>query len=115
MHINEPKIIRRISDDDKTTRVSDKPPFCFKMAEEFIWGILRENNVELSKNTLNFYLKKVPEDHKDLYNSMRVRIGRNNALKNFISVYQELEPSDFGRIMAYLTMVSKIKCESQSK
>ena len=71
--------------------------------------------MELSKNTLNFYLKKVPEDHKDLYNSMSVRIGRNNALKNFISVYQELEPLDFGRIMAYLTMVSKIKCESQSK
>ena len=48
MHINEPKIIRRISEDDKTTRVSDKWSFCFKMAEELIWIILRENNVELS-------------------------------------------------------------------
>ena len=115
MHINKPKIIRRISDDDKTTRVSDKRPFCFKMAEELIWGILRENNVELSKDTLNFYLGKMLGDHKDLYNSVSARIGRNNALKNFISVYQELEPSNFGRIMAYLTMVSKIKCESQSK
>ena len=64
--------------------------------------------MELSKDTLNFYLSKVPEDHKVFYNSMSVRIGRNNALKNFISVYQELEPSNFGRIMAYLTMVSKI-------
>ena len=111
--MNEPKIIRRISDDDKTTKVSDKRPFCFKMAEELIWGILRENNVELSKDTT--YLKKVLEDYKDLYSSMSARIGRNNALKNFISVYQELEPSNFGRIMAYLTMVSKTKCESQSK
>ena len=67
MHINEPKIIRRIFDDDKTTRVSDKWPFCFKMAEELIWIILRENNVELSQDTLNFHLKKVLEDHKDLY------------------------------------------------
>ena len=115
MHINEPKIIRRISDDDKTTRVSDKRPFCFKMSEELIWGILRENNVELSKDTLNFYLKKVLEDHKDLYNSMSVRIGRNNVLPNLVSIYQELEPSNFDRIMAYLTMVCKIKCESQSK
>ena len=115
MHINEPKIIRRISDDDKTKRVSDKRPFCFKMPEELIWGILRENNVELSKDTLNFYLKKVLEDHKDLYNSMSVRIGRNNVLPNLVSIYQELEPSNFGRIMAYLTMVCKIKCESQSK
>ena len=68
MHINELKIIRRISDDDKTTRVSDERPFCFKMVNELIWSILRENNVELSKDTLNFYLKKVLEDHKDLYN-----------------------------------------------
>ena len=102
------------TDDDKTTRVSDKRPFCFKMAEELIWGILRENNVELIKDTLNFYLKKVLEDHKDLYNSMSVCIGRNNVLPNLVSVYQELEPSNFGRIMTYLTMVSKIKCESQS-
>ena len=58
--------------------------------------------VELSKDTLNFYLKKVLENHKDLYNSMSARIGRNNVLKNFVSVYQELEPSNFGRIMAYL-------------
>ena len=47
MHINEPKIIRRISDDDKTTKVSDEWPFCFKMEEELAWSILRENNVEL--------------------------------------------------------------------
>ena len=68
--------------------------------------------MELSKDTLNSYLKKVLEDHKDLYNSMSARIGRNNVLKNLVSIYQELEPLNFGRIMAYLTMVSKIKCES---
>ena len=71
--------------------------------------------MELSKDTLNFYLKKVLEDHKDLYNSMSVRIGRNNVLPNLVSTYQELEPSNFGIIMAYLIMVCKIKCESQSK
>ena len=78
------------------------------MSEELIWGILRENNVELSKDTLNFYLKKVLEDHKDLYNSMSVRIGRNNVLPNLVSIYQELEHSNFARIMAYLTMVCKM-------
>ena len=113
--MNEPKLIRRISDDDKTTRVSDKRSFCFKMAEELIWSILRENNAVLSKDTLIFYLKKVLEDHEDLYNSMSARIGINKVLKNLVSIGQELEPSNFGRIMAYLTMVSKIKCESLSK
>ena len=43
--------------------------------------------MELSKDTLNFYLKKVLEDHKDLYNSMSVRIGRNNVLKNLVSIH----------------------------
>ena len=71
--------------------------------------------MELSKDTLNFYLKKVLEDHKDLYNSMSAHIRRNIALKNFILIYKELASSNFDRIMAYLTMVSKIKCESQSK
>ena len=85
------------------------------VAVSLSWSILRENNVELSKNTLFFYLKKVLEDHKDLYNSMSARIGINNVLKNLVSIYQELEPLNFGRIVAYLTMVSKIKCESQSK
>ena len=86
------------------------------MAEELIWIILRENNVELSQDTLNFHLKKVLEDHKDLYNSMSARIGRNNVLKNLVSIYQELEPSNFGRIMAYLTMVSKMSdyCDTET-
>ena len=48
---------------------------------------LRENNVELIQDTLNFYLK----DHKDLYNSMSACIGRNNVLKNLVSIYQKLE------------------------
>ena len=40
---------------------------------------------------------------------MSARIGRNNVLKNLVSIYQELEPSNFGRIMAYLAMVFKIR------
>ena len=48
--------------------------------------------MELSKDTLNFYLNKVLEDHKDLFNSTSARIGRNNVLKNLVSIYQELEP-----------------------
>ena len=56
------------------TKVADNSPFYFKMAEELIWCILRESNEESSKNTSNFVLKKVLEDHKDLYNSMSARV-----------------------------------------
>ena len=56
------------------------------MAEELIWCILRECNVESSKNTSNFVLRKVLEDHKGLYNSMSAHIGRNNVFKNLVSI-----------------------------
>ena len=39
---------------------------------------------------------------------MIVRIGRENILENLCIIYQELEPSNFGRIMAYLTLVFKV-------
>ena len=47
---------------------------------------------------------------------MSARIGRNNVLKNLVSIYQELEPSNFGRIRAYLTMVSKMSdyCDNET-
>ena len=47
----------------------------------------KESNVESSKSTSNFVLKKVLKDHKDLYNSMSARIGRNNVLKNLVSIH----------------------------
>ena len=57
------------------------------MVKELIWCILRESNVESSKSTLSFYLKKVLENHKHLYNSTSSRIGRNNVLKNLVSIH----------------------------
>ena len=46
---------------------------------------------------------------------MSARIGRNNVLKNLVSIYKELEPSNFG-FMTYLTMVSKMSdyCDTQT-
>ena len=39
---------------------------------------------------------------------MIARIGRENALENLCVFYQELEPSNFGRFLAYLTLVFKV-------
>ena len=74
--MNQPRVNQQFSDADKTTKVPDNSPFYL----ELIWCTLRESNVESSKNTLSFYLKKVLEDHKHLYNSTSSRIGRNNVL-----------------------------------
>ena len=85
--MNQPRVSRQISDADKTTKVPDNSPFYFKMVRELIWCTLRESNVESNKNTSSFYLKKVLEDHKHLYNSTSSRIGRNNVLKNLVSIH----------------------------
>ena len=99
----------------KQRELSDLSPFCFKMAEGLIMGILRENNIELSENTFRFHLKLLLEKHGGLFESMIARIGRENVLENLCVIYQELEPSNFGRIMAYLTLVFKVSdfCEPE--
>ena len=77
--------------------------------------VLRENNIELSENTFRFHLKLLLEKHEGLFESMIARIGRENVLENLCVIYQELEPSNFGRIMAYLTLVYKVSdfCEPE--
>jgi hypothetical protein len=85
------------------------------MAERLIMRVLRENNIELSENTFRFHLKLLLEKHGGLFESMIARIGRENVLENLCVIYQELEPSNFGRIMAYLTLVFKVSdfCEPE--
>jgi hypothetical protein len=75
------------------------------MAEGLIMGVLRENNIELSENTFRFHLKVLLEKHGGLFESMIARIGRENVLENLCVIYQELEPSNFGRIMARVDSV----------
>jgi hypothetical protein len=70
--------------------------------------VLRKNNIELSENTFRFPLKVLLEKHGGLFESMIARIGRENVLENVCVIYQELKPSNFGRIMAYLTLVFKV-------
>ena len=63
-------------------------------------AVLRENNIELSENTFRFHLKVFLEKHGGLFESMIARVGRENVLENLCVIYQELDPSNFGRIMA---------------
>ena len=78
------------------------------MAEGLVMEVLKENNIELSESTFRFHLKVLLEKYEGLFESMIVRIGRENVLENLCIIYQELEPSNFGRIMAYLTFVFKV-------
>ena len=75
------------------------------MAEGLIMAVLRGNNIELSENTFRFHLEVLLKERGVLFESMIARVGRENVLENLCVIYQELEPSNFGRIMAYLTVL----------
>jgi hypothetical protein len=78
------------------------------MAEGLVMEVLKENNTEFSESTFRFHLKVLLEKYEGLFESMIVRIGRENVLENLCIIYQELERSNFGRIMAYLSLVFKV-------
>jgi hypothetical protein len=78
--------------------------------------ILKENNIELSENTFRFHLKVLFEKHEGLFECMIARIGRENVLENLCIIYRELGPSNFGTIMACLTLVFKVSdfCDKET-
>ena len=87
----------------KQREVSDNAPFCFKMAEELIWDVLKESNVQLS-----FYVKLFLKNHEDMFERIIFRIKKNSVFENVCLVYQELHPINFGRVMTYLALVFKM-------
>ena len=56
------------------------------------------------------------EKHEGLFECMIARIGRENVLENLCIIYRELEPSNFGTIMACLTLVFKVSdfCDKET-
>ena len=87
----------------KQREISDNAPFCFKMAEELIWDVLKESNVQLS-----FYVKLFLKNHEDMFERMIFRIKKNSVFENACLVYQELHPINFGRVTTYLALVFKM-------
>ena len=53
------------------------------MAEGLVMADLKENNIELSGGTFRFHLKVLLEKHEGLFESMIVRIERENVLENW--------------------------------
>jgi hypothetical protein len=79
---------------------SDLTPFCFVMricsCRKTRRAIFRVS-VFLSQTRLafRFHLKVLLEKYESLFESMIVRIGRENILENLCIIYQELEPLVF--------------------
>ena len=64
-----------------------------------IFDELRQNEIDIDKQTLSFHINTILNHHRDLY-----REESAHSL-NLDQVYREINMTNFGRIFAYLALV----------
>ena len=62
-----------------------------------IWDELRSNNIEIDRETLSFHIDACLREH-----------DKDNLLKSLCDIYEEMCPNNFGRLVAYLTIVYQV-------
>ncbi|CAB4045105.1 Hypothetical predicted protein [Paramuricea clavata] len=65
-----------------------------------IFDELRHNEIDIDKQTLSFHINAILDHHRDLYREVSA-----HGL-NLDQVYREINVTNFGRIFAYLALVS---------
>jgi hypothetical protein len=60
---------------------------------------LRQNEIDIDKQTLSFHINAILDNHRDLYREVSA-----HGL-NLDQVYREINMTNFGRIFAYLALV----------
>ena len=74
---------------------------------DIIWEELKRNNIDIDKDMPSFYISKCLDEHKELYGAIIIQIDGDNLPNSLCVIYAEMAPNNFGRIMAYLTLVYK--------
>ena len=74
---------------------------------DIIWEELKRNNIDIDKDMLSFYISKCLDEHEELYGAIIIQIDGDNLPNSLCDIYAEMAPNNFGRIMAYLTLVYK--------
>ena len=75
---------------------------------DMIWDELKRNNIEFDIETLSFHIDTGLRVHEEIYGTVINRIDRNNLPINLSHIYTEMNRNNFGRILAYLTLVYKV-------
>ena len=70
---------------------------------EVILDELQKNNVDIDMRTLSYYINYLLDEHESMYRSMVA------CSPDFATVFHEINVVNFGRAMAYLTMVYFMK------
>ena len=71
---------------------------------------LKSNNIEIEidKETLSFHINTCLREHEEIYGPAINRINRDNISAILCDIYEEMNPNNFGKLIAYLTLVYKI-------
>ena len=72
---------------------------------ELILDELQKNNVEMNLKTLSHYINDLAEQHKTLYTQFTERV----KFDEICVVFAEARVNNFGRAMAFLTLVYLMK------
>ena len=75
---------------------------------DMIWNELRNNNIEIDKETLSFHIHACLREHEEIYGTVINQIDKDNFPMELSHIYTEMNPNNFGRIIVYLTLVYKI-------
>ena len=86
---------------------------------DMIWDELRSNNIEIDRETLSFHIDACLRDHEDIYAAFITQLDKENVLtilpNSLCDIYEEMCPNNFGRLIAYLTLVYQVanSCEEE--
>ena len=64
-------------------------------------------DIDIDKDMLSFYISKCLDEHEELYGAIIIQIDADNLPNSLCAIYAEMATNNFGRIMAYLTLVYK--------
>ena len=77
-------------------------------AMDMIFDELKSNNIEIDIETLSFHINTCLREHGEIYQTAINRIDRDNISMILCDIYEDMNPNNFGRLIAYLTLVYKI-------
>ena len=75
---------------------------------DIIYDELRQNNIEIDKDTLSFYLESLLTEQQELYECVNGRICGDDLVNSLSDIHREIQAVNFGRIIAYLALVLKV-------
>ena len=72
---------------------------------DIIWEELKRNNIDIDKDMLSFYISKCLDEQREMYDSLNAQLSP----MCFQPVFEEMRVNNFGRIMAHLAFVYKVR------